>query len=188
MRIHLLSILVSVCAFSTFGQIIGYSKDPRNVFDYSPAKNQTTVSSSYLMFYESQEGRFDLTESIAGRLRFTYEGRNVIIPPKTVEFVVSSQLNNGWKYEKEKARTLSIIADNESIWNGLMERVKFNKFHTVNLSFMHYNEDLSMLIPTENLLKLLTAKKVLFQLGNDKFKLSNDEMERIQRFVRLLKK
>ncbi|HZG52787.1 MAG TPA: hypothetical protein VEZ40_11695 [Pyrinomonadaceae bacterium] len=118
----------------------------------------------------------DPSESVAITAGFIHPGRTLASPPQFIEFGVLSQSRNGWEFEKEKERELTLVIDGEAVNLGGMKLVTARRFQ-LGGSRLYYREDLAFTMPSEGFDRMANAEKVVVKVGRKELKLKQEHLE-----------
>lgn len=138
---------------------------------YDRAQDRTVVA---IQPYSVNVNHDDPIDSVAIAAGFIYPGQTLASRPQFIEFGVISQTRDGWKFEQEKDRALTLVIDGEAINLGSMKLVTARRF---TLGALYYREDLAFVMPYEGFVRMANAKKVVVKVGKTELKLKNEHLE-----------
>jgi hypothetical protein len=118
----------------------------------------------------------DPSESVAITAGFIHPGRTLASRPQFIEFGVLSQARNGWEFEQEKERELTLVIDGETVGLGGMKLITARRFQ-LGVGRLYYREDLSHTMPYEGFVRMAHAKKVFVKVGKIELKLKTEHLE-----------
>jgi hypothetical protein len=124
----------------------------------------------------------DPSESVAITAGFIHPGRTLAARPQFIEFGVLSQSRNGWEFEKEKDRELTLAIDGETVSPGGMKLITARRFQ-LGTGRLYYREDLSYTMPYEGFVKMAQAKKVIVKVGKTELKLKTEHLEAMRDLI-----
>jgi hypothetical protein len=140
---------------------------------YDDAQDRTVVAfQPYVVKANSQ----DPSESVAITAGFIHPGRMLTSRPQFIEFGVLSQSRNGWEFEKEKDRQLTLVIDGDAVNPGGMKLVTARRFQ-LGIGRLYYREDLAFTMPYEGFVRMAQAKKVGVKVGKTELKLKTEHLE-----------
>lgn len=138
---------------------------------YDRAQDRTVVA---FQPYVVNANFNDPTESVAITAGFIHPGQVLASRPQFIEFGVLSQSRNGWEFEGEKDRALSLVIDGETVNLGAMKIITARRF---TIGRLYYREDLGLTMPYEGFMRMAGAKKVVVKVGRTELKLKNEHLE-----------
>jgi stage V sporulation protein SpoVS len=138
---------------------------------YDRAQDRTVVA---FQPYAVNVNHHDPTESVAIAAGFVHPGQTLATRPQFIEFGVISQTRDGWKFEQEKDRALTLVLDGEAIALGNMKLITARRF---TLGALYYREDLAFTMPYEGFVRMANAKKVVVKVGKTELKLVTEHFE-----------
>ncbi|MDQ1610522.1 MAG: hypothetical protein QOG00_453 [Pyrinomonadaceae bacterium] len=144
---------------------------------YDRAQDRTVVA---IQPYAVNINHDDPLDSIAIAAGFIHPGQTLASQPQFIEFGVISQTRNGWKFEQEKDRALTLVIDGEAINLGEMKLITARRF---TLGALYYREDLAFTMPYEGFVRMVNAKKVVVKVGKTELKLKNEHLEAMRDLI-----
>jgi hypothetical protein len=146
---------------------------------YDDAQDRTVVA---FQPYVVNANSHDPSESVAITAGFIHPGRMLASPPQFIEFGILSQSRNGWEFEKEKDRELTLVIDGETVSHGGMKLVTARRFQ-LGAGRLYYREDLAHTMPYEGFVRMAQAKKVVVKVGKVVLKLKTEHLEAMRDLI-----